>query len=90
MRVANFSQTPSREPRRLFSARVARKFFRMSPLSAPATFWSSAMICCLSALVRVGAPRIAPSFLSACRVWPRLAIALAVWSRAADLEEAVY
>jgi hypothetical protein len=27
---------------------------------------------------------------SAFRVWPRVAIALAVWSRAADLEEAVY
>jgi len=74
----------------LFSARVWRKFLRMSALSAPATFCSSLMISCLSAMERVGAPRMVISLGSAFRVWPRVAMALAVWSRAADLEEAVY
>jgi hypothetical protein len=38
----------------------------------------------------MGAPRILASFLSALRVSPRVEIARAVWSRAADLAEAVY
>ena len=75
----------------MFSARVARKFLMISALSAPpATFCSSAMICCLSETERVGAFRISISLRSALRVWLRLPRALAVCSRAADLAEAVY
>jgi hypothetical protein len=41
-------------------------------------------------LVKVGALRMVDSFLSALKASPRLAMPRAVWSRAEDLEEAVY
>lgn len=56
IRVPNFSQTPSRSPSRLFSAKADKKFLTVLDLSCPPVcFSSSATICDLSESDRVGA-----------------------------------
>ncbi len=85
----NFWQTPWRRPRRLFSARVSRKFLTVAPL-APACLVSSVTMALLSSVLRVGADRMEASFLSFSKMAPRLARALAVGSSVDDLLAAVY
>jgi len=58
-----FSQTPGSIPRRLFSARVSRKFLTVS-WEIPACFWSSPTMADLSASLRVGVLRMAASLTS--------------------------
>ncbi len=86
----NFSQTPRRMPRRLFSARVARKFLTVSLPPAPACFCSSATMADLSAALSVGAARMVPSLGSRSRIEPSVLSARAAWSRDDDLAAAVY
>lgn len=85
----NFWQTPWRRPRRLFSARVSRKFLTVAP-PPPACLVSSATMADLSSGLRVGADRMEESLLSFSTMEPRLARALAVGSSVDDLEAAVY
>jgi hypothetical protein len=73
----------------LFSARVSRKFLTVGSL-APACLVSSATMSDLSWVVRVGADRMEASLGSFSRRAPSLVMALAVGSRAEDLEAAVY
>lgn len=89
MMVPNFSQTPFRRPRRLFSASVLRKFLTVSP-PAPACLASSATMAALSSAVRVGAARICDSLASFSTMALRLLRALAVGSRVEVLAAAVY
>ena len=86
----NFWQTPARMLRRLFSARVSRKFLTVASLPAPACLTSSATMADLSAEERLGAPRMVLSLVSFSSRVPRLARARAVGSRAEDLTAAVY
>lgn len=91
IRTPNFSQTPSRMWRRLFSASVDRKFLTVPPLSAPPVcFSSSAVICDLSEVESVGAPRITVSLGSDLKICCSEAIALAVESSEEDFTAAVY
>lgn len=85
----NLLTTPPRRPRRLFSARVSRKFLTVG-VAPPACLASSATMAALSSALSVGASRMAPSLGSLSRRLPRLARALAVGSRADDLAAAVY
>jgi hypothetical protein len=85
----NFSQTPLRRPRRLFSASVARKFLTVSP-PTPACLASSATTAALSSVVRVGAARIRYSLGSFSTRALRVLRALAVGSSVDDLAAAVY
>ena len=85
----NLPQTPGRRPRRLFSARGARKFLTVSP-EAPAFFCNSTTMALLSAEDRVGASRMVTSFASFCSRLPRAARPLAVGSREEVLTAAVY
>lgn len=89
MMAPNFSQTPFRRPRRLFSASVLRKFLTVSP-PAPACLASSATMADLSSAVRVGAARISDSLGSFSTMALRLLRALAVGSRVEVLAAAVY
>lgn len=89
MRTPNLSQTPPRRLRRLFSARVARKFLTVSP-EVPALFCSSATIADLSPADSVGASRMVVSFGSLTIRLPRLERARAVGSRVDVLTAAVY
>lgn len=84
----NLVQTPPRRPRRLFSARVWRKFLTVALV--PEVFSSSAMMADLSAGVRVGAWRMAASFASWLTRPPSLFRAVAVGSSEEDLTAAVY
>lgn len=87
----NFSQTPWSIPRRLFSARVARKFLTVSlELVGPAFFCNSATMALLSLSERVGVLRIETSFVSLAQRSLRALRALAVGSREEDLTAAVY
>ncbi len=89
--VENFSQTPSSIPSLLFSARVCRKFFTVSPLSTPPMcFWSSCTICDLSPGVRLGAWRMTGSLGSFLNTSDKAASDLAVFSSAEVLAAAVY
>ena len=89
--VENFSQTPSNMPSLLFSARVCRKFFMVSPLSAPPIcFCSSCTICDLSPGVRLGALRMSGSLGSFLNTSDRADRDLAVLSSAEVLAAAVY
>jgi hypothetical protein len=85
----NLSATPLRRPRRLFSARVSRKFLTVGEL-APACLDSSATMAPLSSAVRVGADRMAASLGSFSSRAERLLRALAVGSRLEVLAAAVY
>lgn len=89
MSSPNLAQTPSRMPRRLFSARVCRKFLTVSPW-ALAAFSSSAMMADLSDAESVGVARILTNFSSFFRRLPREASDLAVGSREDVLTAAVY
>jgi len=89
MSSPNLLQTPGSRPRRLFSARVARKFLTVSP-AAPALFCSSATMALLSAAVRVGASRMVTSLLSFCSSAPSFSMPLAVGSSVCVLTAAVY
>ena len=84
----NLEQTPPRRPRRLFSARVWRKFFTVALV--PAVFSSSATMADLSAGVRVGASRMVASLASWETRLPSLLRAVAVGSTEEDLTAAVY
>src|SRR4051812_35613911 len=88
MSSANLEQTPGRRPRRLFSARVAKKFLTVS--LEPAFFWSSATMALLSAGLRVGVSRMETSFESFWITLLRAAMPLAVGSREEVLTAAVY
>lgn len=89
MSSLNLLQTPGRRPRRLFSARVARKFLTVSP-EAPVFFCSSATMALLSAADRVGASRMVTSLGSFWIRLPRAARPLAVGSSEDVLTAAVY
>src|SRR5690242_12155191 len=84
----NLEQTPWRRPRRLFSARVSRKFLTVAELP-PACLLSSATMADLSSGVSVGAARICGSLVSFSTMAARLASALGVGSSDEDLEGAV-
>lgn len=87
----NFSQTPGSIPRRLFSARVARKFLTVSlEPAAPRVFSSSAIMPLLSLSDRVGVVRMAASLVSLAKRSLRELRAFAAGSRAEDLAAAVY
>lgn len=87
----NFSETPGSIPRRLFSAKVARKFLTVSfELTAPRFFCSSEMMALLSLSESVGVFRIVASLGSLARRSPRALRAFAVGSRDEDLTAAVY
>lgn len=85
----NFSQTPGSIPKRLFSARVARKFLTVS-LVAPTFFSSSAIMPLLSPSDRVGVFSMAASLVSLARRLLRELRAFAAGSREEDLTAAVY
>lgn len=85
----NLAQTLPRRDRRLFSARVRRKFLTVSPV-APVLFSSSATMADLSSALRVGAPRIVTSLVSFSMRLPSLPKAVAVGSREEVLTAAVY
>jgi hypothetical protein len=88
---ANFSQTPSNKPSRLFSAKVARKFLTVPLLSAPPVcFSSSAMMADLSDSCRVGAAIRVCSFGSFFISVEREAMAREVLSKADCFTAAVY
>lgn len=89
MSSPNLLQTPGRRLRRLFSARVARKFLMVSPV-APTFFCSSATMALLSAADRVGASRMVTSLASFCSRLLRAERPLAVGSRDDVLTAAVY
>lgn len=89
MMVSNFSTMPGRRPRRLFSARVSRKFLTVS-LREPDCLASSSTMAALSASVRVGAARMPTSLGSFLTRAPRDSRAAAVGSSVCDLEAAVY
>lgn len=88
--VSNFSQTPPKRPRRLFSARASRKFLTVALEPAPDCLASSATTAALSSLLRVGALRMVESLGSFWMMLCRVAMALEVGSRLEDLEAAVY
>lgn len=94
MSVAYPSATPSKSPRRLFSAKVERKFFIVSaPLSepeAPMVLLSSVTIDFLSASDNEGAERIAWSLVSFFKVAEAESRILETGSRTSDLAAAVY
>lgn len=85
----NLAHTPPSRDKRLFSARVRRKFLTVSPL-APVLFSSSATMADLSSALRVGAPRIVASLASFSTRPPSLPRAVAVGSREEVLTAAVY
>ena len=87
---ANFSETPLSMPRRLFSARVARKFLTVSLAAPPICFCSSATMAPLSASVSVGVSRMTASLASLAYRALRALSARAVGSRDEDLTAAVY
>lgn len=89
MSSLNLVQTPGRRPRRLFSARVVRKFLTVSP-EAPAFFCSSVTMAVLSAEDSVGASRMVTRWLSFLIRLPRAARPLAVGSSEEVLTAAVY
>lgn len=69
IKVPNFSQTPSRSPSLLFSARAAKKFLTVFDLSCPPVcFSSSAIICDLSESDKVGALKMVWSLVSDFRI----------------------
>jgi hypothetical protein len=87
----NLSQTPFRMLRRLFSARVERKFLTVSlEPTEPSCFCSSATMALLSASLRVGVLRIRESLVSLVTRSFRELRALAVGSSEDDLTAAVY
>jgi hypothetical protein len=87
----NFSQTPLRIPKRLFSASMARKFLTVSLFAAaPDCFCNSATMALLSARVSVGASRMVASLGSLSKMVLRVPSALAVGSREDVFEAAVY
>lgn len=87
----NLSQTPFRIPRRLFSARVARKFLTVSLEPAePSCFCSSVTMALLSASLRVGVLRMLESLGSLVTRSFSEERALAVGSREDSLTAAVY
>ena len=87
---ANFSETPLSMPRRLFSARVARKFLTVSLAAEPRVLDSSATMAFLSASLRVGVSRIAASLASLTYRSPSAFRALAVGSSVDVFTAAVY
>lgn len=89
MSSANLAQTPGSRLRRLFSARVARKFLTVST-EAPELLCSSATMALLSAGERVGVCRIETSLASFSSRLPRAARPLAVGSSDDVLTAAVY
>lgn len=90
MRVVNFSVTGCRTERRLFSARVSRKFLMRPSLSAPTFFWSSATMAFLSAGDSEGDDSSCVSLGSFLKTAARLSRALAVGSSEDVLAAAVY
>ena len=91
IKVSNFSQTPSKMPNRLLSAKVLRKFFTVSPLSAPPVCLSNSwMIWDLSPGLRVGAERILGSFASFRKTSANALSAFEVLSREEVFAAAVY
>jgi len=87
----NFAQMPCSRPRRLFSARVARKFLTVSLLpAAPIAFCSSATTAFLSPSVRVGVLKTVASLASLEYSSPRALRAFAVGSRVEVFTAAVY
>lgn len=89
--IANFSQTPCRILRRLFSARVCKKFLTVSPLSIPPVcFCNSWMICDLSAGVKAGAERMLDNLASFLNTSDKRERDFEVLSKADVLTAAVY
>lgn len=89
--VVNFSHTPGSIASLLFSARVFRKFFTVSPLSLPPVcLCNSWIIWDLSPGLKVGALRITGSFVSFLKTSESAARALEVLSRVEVLAAAVY
>lgn len=87
---ANFSQTPFRLLKRLYSARVDRKFLTVSLEPEPRDFCNSPTIALLSASDRVGVLRMVASLGSLVTRSFRALRALAVGSREEDFAAAVY
>lgn len=90
MSSVNLLTTEGSRPRRLFSARVARKFLTLASPSTRATLRSSPTMALLSAAVSCGVLRMAASLGSFSRTVPTEARARAVGSREEVLTAAVY